>query len=117
MVIGGSVSSTSSSVTKSTVEVRDENWPRARMNAGLVICRGQLYLYGGLFEIGSKQITLSDLYSLDIRKMDKWKVLIPCDISKSEWFGSDSESSNDECESMSEDDDSETSSDSDVELN
>ena len=36
----------------------------------MLACQGNtLYLYGGLFEIGEKQFTLSDLYSIDLNKM------------------------------------------------
>nr|CAD7424242.1 unnamed protein product [Timema monikensis] len=39
--------------------------PSPRMNCGLVIKDGVLYLYGGLIEDGDKQLTLSDFYSLN----------------------------------------------------
>jgi hypothetical protein len=38
--------------------------PSPRMNCGLVVKHGILYLYGGLVEDGDKQFTLSDFYSL-----------------------------------------------------
>jgi hypothetical protein len=38
--------------------------PSSRMNAGLAVKQGKLYLYGGLYEDGDKQITLSDMYVL-----------------------------------------------------
>ncbi|KAJ8897829.1 hypothetical protein PR048_003182 [Dryococelus australis] len=40
------------------------NAPSPRMNCGLAIKDGHLYLYGGLVEDGDKQFTLSDFYSL-----------------------------------------------------
>lgn len=42
--------------------------PSPRMKPGLTVCKGQLYLYGGVFEQGNKQFTLNDLYTLG-----KWK--------------------------------------------
>lgn len=38
--------------------------PSARMNAGLAVKQGKLYLYGGLYEEGDRQLTLSDMYCL-----------------------------------------------------
>lgn len=40
------------------------NTPSPRMKPGLAICKGQIYLYGGELENGSKQYTLNDFYSL-----------------------------------------------------
>jgi len=38
--------------------------PAARMSAGLAYKQGKLYLYGGQYEEGDKQLTFSDLYCL-----------------------------------------------------
>ena len=38
--------------------------PPPRINAGLAVKRGILYIYGGMFEDGDKQLTLNDFYSL-----------------------------------------------------
>ena len=50
--------------------------PQPRMGATLAVKNGVLYLYGGMYESGDKQWTLSDFYSLDLHKMDEWKVII-----------------------------------------
>ena len=39
--------------------------------------RSLLYLYGGAYEDGNRQIVLSDFYSIDLQKMSEWNVLIP----------------------------------------
>lgn len=92
----------------------DSNVPTPRMNAGLVICKGHLYLFGGLYESGNRQYTLSDLYSLDIHKLDNWKTIIANSAANNEWLGSDSESSGDDDTSDGDDDEnSEEDSDSD----
>ncbi|XP_053687436.1 kelch domain-containing protein 4 [Sabethes cyaneus] len=80
--------------------------PSPRMNAGLAVCKGNLYVYGGLYESGSRQYTLSDFYSLDAHKLDQWKTLIA--NSSTEWLGSDSE----EGSSDDDDDDDDDSDDS-----
>ncbi|XP_055528789.1 kelch domain-containing protein 4 [Wyeomyia smithii] len=91
-------------VSQNDVEMLDLPGPSPRMNAGMVICKGNLYVYGGLYESGSRQYTLSDFYFLDIHKLDQWKTLIA--NSYTEWLGSDSE------ESSSDDDDDDGSNDS-----
>lgn len=40
------------------------NVPMPRMKASLVVCKKNLYLYGGSIEEDTKQLTLSDFYSI-----------------------------------------------------
>lgn len=80
--------------------------PAKRMNCGLAVKRGCLFLYGGMFEDGDKQVTYSDLYSLDLKKLDEWKTIVADDTSNQEWLGSDSDEEDSE-ESGSSDEDSE----------
>lgn len=56
--------------------------PCPRCSAMATVKHGKLYLYGGMFEVGDRQFTLSDLYSLDLHKMDQWEVLVEMDPSK-----------------------------------
>ncbi|KAJ8919748.1 hypothetical protein NQ315_006277 [Exocentrus adspersus] len=67
--------------------------PSPRINSGLAIKHGVLYLYGGMYEDGDRQITFSDFYAVDLKKLDEWKTIIADDTSKMEWLGSDSEES------------------------
>ena len=53
--------------------------PPARMNCLLTVNGGLLYLYGGIYEEGDVQVTLTDLYSLDINKQNKWNTIIEMD--------------------------------------
>merc|ERR1712178_7643 len=64
--------------------------PRPRMNTLLAVKHGILYLYGGMVEDGDKQITLSDMYALDLHKLDEWKTIIELDEKLLEWHESDS---------------------------
>lgn len=61
MVVGGSVDKPAE---LSKTLVNTGNTPTPRMKPGLVVCKGTLYLYGGVFEEGDKQYTLSDFYSI-----------------------------------------------------
>ncbi|XP_048515563.1 kelch domain-containing protein 4 isoform X2 [Athalia rosae] len=76
--------------------------PSPRINPGLVVKHGVLYLFGGMVEDGDRQYTLNDFYKLDFRKLDEWKTLIKSDISTQTWIDSESsESESDEEESGS----------------
>ncbi|CAG9763379.1 unnamed protein product [Ceutorhynchus assimilis] len=79
--------------------------PSPRMNCGLAIKHGVLYLYGGMYEDGERELTFSDLYSLDLKKLDEWKVIIEDDASKIEWLGSDDSESEEEDSSEEEEED------------
>lgn len=51
--------------------------PLPRRSAYLQLHKGYLYLYGGCFEgKNGKEITLSDLNCLNLKKLDEWKTLI-----------------------------------------
>ncbi|XP_036896115.1 kelch domain-containing protein 4 [Sturnira hondurensis] len=60
--------------------------PCPRSNAMLAVKHGRLYLYGGMFETGSRQVTLNDLYCLDLHKMDEWTVLVEAGPETQEWL-------------------------------
>ncbi|ESO01925.1 hypothetical protein HELRODRAFT_65936, partial [Helobdella robusta] len=102
----------------SNVGVNDDNpyktFPTPRMRPMLAAKRGVLYLYGGICEHGSRQITLSDFYSIDLQSMNKWNVLLESQDTSMDW-----QESSDEEESSSDDDtddeDDEESSDDDDE--
>lgn len=114
MSVGGPTQSCSTS--KVEANVIDLGGPSPRMNSGIVICKGRLYIYGGLYESGSRQYTLSDFYSIDLHKMDQWKTIIANSIIGHEWLGSDSEEgSSDEDDDESDDDDDNDDDDDDSE--
>ncbi|CAN6276084.1 unnamed protein product [Urochloa humidicola] len=58
--------------------------PSGRINACLAVGKDMLYLYGGMMEVKDREITLDDLYSLNLSKLDEWKCIIPA--SESEWL-------------------------------
>eukprot|EP00252_Welwitschia_mirabilis_P025917 TRINITY_DN8274_c0_g1_i1.p1 TRINITY_DN8274_c0_g1~~TRINITY_DN8274_c0_g1_i1.p1 ORF type:complete len:671 (-),score=183.49 TRINITY_DN8274_c0_g1_i1:463-2475(-) len=63
--------------------------PRGRINANMIVGRDTLYLYGGMMEIGDREVTLNDLYTLDLNKLDEWKCVI--EASNVEWVASSDE--------------------------
>ncbi|XP_073035910.1 uncharacterized protein [Primulina eburnea] len=87
--------------------------PCGRINSCTVVGKDTLYIYGGMMEIRDQEITLDDLYMLNLSKLDEWKCIIQA--SESEWVeASDDEDVEDDSEmeeSDSENDDVEESSD------
>ncbi|KAK2085634.1 kelch domain containing 4 [Saguinus oedipus] len=53
--------------------------PCPRSNAMLAVKHGVLYVYGGMFEAGDRQVTLGDLHCLDLHRMEAWKALVEMD--------------------------------------
>ncbi|KAJ1271595.1 hypothetical protein BS78_06G139400 [Paspalum vaginatum] len=51
--------------------------PTGRINACMTVGKDMLYLYGGMMEVKDREITLDDLYSLNLSKLDEWKCIIP----------------------------------------
>ncbi|KZT01046.1 galactose oxidase [Laetiporus sulphureus 93-53] len=49
--------------------------PMPRYNAMLAVLRNTLYLYGGIFERGSREYTLDDFYLLQLDKLDRYVCL------------------------------------------
>ncbi|XP_061629559.1 kelch domain-containing protein 4 isoform X2 [Phyllopteryx taeniolatus] len=73
--------------------------PCPRSSAMATVRQGKLFLYGGMFEVGSRQFTLNDFYCLDLHKMDQWEVLVKMDPKTQEWLEeSESEDSDEEQE-------------------
>ncbi|XP_058135587.1 kelch domain-containing protein 4 isoform X2 [Dasypus novemcinctus] len=82
--------------------------PSPRSSALLAVKHGLLYLYGGMFEAGKRQFTLSDFYCLDLHKMEAWKALVEMDPKTQEWLEeTDSEDDSDNMEGAGGEEDSE----------
>eukprot|EP00050_Salpingoeca_kvevrii_P022367 m.125330 g.125330 ORF g.125330 m.125330 type:complete len:543 (-) comp9688_c0_seq13:120-1748(-) len=74
-------------------------WPSRRMNAMMAVKGSTLFLYGGLVEVGDRQLCLSDMFSLDLGKLDRWIELFPNDPRTRQWLEdhhSESSSSSDD---------------------
>ncbi|KAL0958071.1 hypothetical protein HGRIS_000249 [Hohenbuehelia grisea] len=79
--------------------------PIPRYNAMLSVLRNTLFIYGGIFEKGSKEYTLDDFYSLQLDKLDKYTCLKSSGIVIAEEEVSSSEDDDDEEGSDTDDED------------
>nr|CAB3259327.1 kelch domain-containing protein 4-like [Phallusia mammillata] len=70
--------------------------PCARMNANIVLKKNYLFVYGGVFEEKEKQVTLNDLWSIDVKKMDEWKQIVEADDTSKDWMEEEDEEDSDE---------------------
>ncbi|GBE58877.1 kelch repeat-containing protein, putative [Babesia ovata] len=97
--------------------------PPPRMNPHVVVCGNTLYVYGGIVEQGSVEVTMSDMWVLDLGKRDGWRCIDPGfnfgDVYKGEMDMEEDSSSEDEPTNSAEegegedDDDDEDDSDDD----
>jgi len=98
VTVGGPSTSTPyvSNIPSLFPKSKPTNVPSPRMNPGLCVCKGTLYIFGGIIEEDAKQLTYNDFYSLDLHKLE-WKVIIPNNLKAHDWEDSDSSSSDEEC--------------------
>ncbi len=82
-------------------------WPRR--NAMICVRNSIVYLFGGVFERGSCEVTLNDLHYCDTRrgKLNTWYTLIDADMSKQEWFQEDDDDDDEDDDDDDEDDEEE----------
>uniref|UniRef100_A0A7G3AUG2 Kelch domain-containing protein 4 n=1 Tax=Lutzomyia longipalpis TaxID=7200 RepID=A0A7G3AUG2_LUTLO len=107
--------SSSGSSLKSSVD--EINEPSPRSHCGMAVCKGTLFVFGGTFEEGNKEITLGDFYSMDLAKPTSgWRTIIENRTNRMEWAGSESDSNSENESSGDQDtsDDSDDASDSDM---
>ncbi|KAK4756136.1 hypothetical protein SAY87_009893 [Trapa incisa] len=79
--------------------------PSGRINCCITVGKDILYVYGGMMEVKDREITLDDMYSLNISKLDEWKCIIPA--SEPEWIEACEDEEEDEDEGDEDEDESE----------
>jgi N-acetylneuraminic acid mutarotase len=57
------------------LSIRNAPKPRGRINAQMAVVGNDVWLFGGIVEIGETEITLDDLWTLDLQKMDGWNLV------------------------------------------
>ena len=65
--------------------------PLPRINALLAVKNNTLYLYGGLLEVGDRELTLDDFWSIDLQKREEWKCIWRGTMHRQVWKGVDSD--------------------------
>lgn len=65
--------------------------PLPRINCASVVRNNILYIYGGLLEVGDREVTLDDCWSIDLNKHDKWTCIWPGQMHRQVWRGVDSD--------------------------
>mmetsp|Transcript_24761 Transcript_24761/g.26628 ORF Transcript_24761/g.26628 Transcript_24761/m.26628 type:complete len:771 (-) Transcript_24761:979-3291(-) len=91
-VVNSHTKTTSSSVmalneTTSVPESVKRQDPLPRINATTAVYGNVMYMLGGILEIGDREITLDDMWALDLRKRDQWECLWQGTMYKQVWRG------------------------------
>ena len=71
-------------------------WPSPRINTPMVVAGDNLYLLGGLRELGSREVTLDDVWGLSLTKLDDFECHNPGTFENQEWLGEVSEDDDDD---------------------
>jgi N-acetylneuraminic acid mutarotase len=61
--------------------------PLPRINSSVLIRGHTMYLLGGILEVGDREVTLDDMWALDLRKREQWECLWPGTMHKQVWRG------------------------------
>lgn len=70
----------------------EEVLPCGRFHACTAVQRNVMYIAGGLIEKGDQEITLDDIWSVDLNKLDEFQIVKEMSAECAEWIASDSES-------------------------
>lgn len=65
--------------------------PLPRINAALAVKNNTLYLYGGLLEVGDREVTLDDCWCIDLQKREEWTCIWRGTMHQQVWKGVDSD--------------------------
>ena len=82
----GSTTKTTNPTTKTPQSVHS-NEPLPRIKCATIVHRNTLFIYGGLVEIGDREVTLDDMWSFDLKKRNQWKCVWPGTMHKQVWRG------------------------------
>lgn len=76
---------------KRTTPVYSADLPLPRLHGMLLVRGSNLILMGGIMELGSKEITLDDCWSLNLNKRDRWVRVLEGTMHEQEWQGPESD--------------------------
>jgi hypothetical protein len=103
----------SSKSLKSKEELTEKNeFPCPRYNAMMAIYKNNLYILGGIHELGDREYTLNDLSFVNYDKMDKFVIIKELDLNGIEWMEEQDEDEDEDEDSESDESETRDSSDS-----
>ena len=68
-------------------QIVDRSEPLPRIKACIIMSGHTLYVYGGILEIGDREVTLDDMWCVDLRKNRTWLCLFPGTMHEQVWRG------------------------------
>lgn len=87
------------------MEKDEECMPCVRYSAATAIQRNVMYIVGGRIEKGEQEITLDDIWAIDLNKLDEFVEVKPMSQECSEWVASDEEEDDEDMEEEDYDED------------
>lgn len=72
---------------KPPVAIINRTEPLPRIKACLFVNGHTLYVYGGILEVGDREVTLDDMWCIDLNKNRKWQCLFPGTMHQQVWRG------------------------------
>ncbi|KAK9727420.1 Kelch repeat-containing protein 3 [Basidiobolus ranarum] len=79
--------------------------PSPRYNAMMCVVKNHLYLYGGILEVGDREFTLDDFYSLNLDKLHEFVCIKKPNIEAQVWLGENSDDDDDDDDDEDDEDD------------
>lgn len=73
-------------------EEEEEPMPCPRFNAAVAVQKNVMYIVGGRIEKGEQEVTLDDIWAIDLNKLDEFREIKPMSKECLEWVASDDES-------------------------
>lgn len=68
-------------------KIIERSEPLPRIKCSLFMDGSTLYIYGGILEVGDREVTLDDMWCIDLRKTRRWECIFPGTMHKQVWLG------------------------------
>jgi N-acetylneuraminic acid mutarotase len=65
----------------------DRTEPLPRINSCIFVHGNVLYIFGGLLEVGDREVTLDDMWCIDLKKKRMWERIFPGTMHEQVWRG------------------------------
>lgn len=71
----------------SLAKIIERSEPLPRIKSSLFMDGNTLYIFGGLLEVGDREVTLDDMWRIDLRKNRRWECIFPGTMHQQVWLG------------------------------